>query len=149
MKKVFLDTNVVIDFLGERKDFFIDAAKIICQADKGEIKILCSSLTYSNAAYILHHGFSFEEIKNKLTLFSKLCIITAVDREVVRKALDSEYKDLEDAMQYYSALTAEADIIVTRNVKDFINHDIPVITPTEFLATQTKRDSVNTEQKRE
>lgn len=119
MKRVFLDTNVVIDFLGERKDFFIDAAKIICQADKGEIKILCSSLTYSNAAYILHHGFSFEEIKNKLTLFSQLCVITAVDREVVR------------------------------NVKDFINHDIPVITPTEYLATQTKRDSVSTEQKRE
>lgn len=93
MKKVFLDTNVVIDFLGERKDFFMDAAKIICQADK----------------------------------------------EVVQKALNSEYKDLEDAMQYYSAITAEADVIVTRNVKDFINHNIPVITPTEYLATQANK----------
>lgn len=133
MKKVFLDTNVVIDFLGERKNYFADAAKIVCLADNKEIMILCSSLTFSNAAYILHHGFTLAEIKNKLTLFSQLCTITTVDEETVQKALDSEYKDLEDAMQYYSAITAEADIIVTRNVKDFAKHDIPVITPTEYL----------------
>ena len=92
MKKVFLDTNVVIDFLGERKNFFLDAAKIICQADNKVITILCSSLTYSNAAYILQHGFSLEEIKSKLTLFSQLCETTTVDKAVVNKALASEYK---------------------------------------------------------
>lgn len=135
MKKVFLDTNIVIDFLGERKFFFLDAAKIICQADKKEIAILCSSLTYSNAAYILQHGFSLGEIKNKLTLFSQLCETTTVDKEIVHKALESEYKDLEDALQYYSAEAAKADVIVTRNVKDFVKHDIPVITPAEYLAS--------------
>ncbi len=134
MKKVFLDTNVAIDFLGERKDFFLDAAKIVCQADNKEITLLCSSLTYSNAAYILHHGFTVDEIKNKLTLFSQLCEATTVDKETVHKALSSEYKDLEDALQYYSAIAAKADIIVTRNVKDFAQHEIPVITPTEYLA---------------
>lgn len=149
MKKVFLDTNVVIDFLGERKNFFLDAAKIICQADNKVITILCSSLTYSNAAYILQHGFSLEEIKSKLTLFSQLCETTTVDKEIVHKALESDYKDLEDALQYYSAMAADAEVIVTRNVKDFVKHEIPVITPTEFLATQTKRDRVSTEQKGE
>ena len=141
MKKVFLDTNVVIDFLGERKNFFSDAAKIICQADKKEITILCSSLTYSNAAYILQHGFSLDEIKNKLTLFSQLCETTSVNKETVEKALASEYKDLEDALQYYSAKEAKADVIVTRNVKDFVKHDIPVITPKEYLTgTQNDKD---------
>ncbi len=141
MKKVFLDTNVVIDFLGERKNFFSDAAKIICQADKKEITILCSSLTYSNAAYILQHGFSLDEIKNKLTLFSQLCETTSVNKETVEKALASEYKDLEDALQYYSAKEAKADLIVTRNVKDFVKHDIPVITPSEYLTgTQNDKD---------
>ena len=141
MKKVFLDTNVVIDFLGERKSFFSDAARIICQADKKEITILCSSLTYSNAAYILQHGFSLDEIKNKLTLFSQLCETTSVNKGTVEKALASEYKDLEDALQYYSAKEAKADVIVTRNVKDFVKHDIPVITPSEYLAgTQNDKD---------
>ena len=107
----------------------------IMSADKKEIAILCSSLTYSNAAYILQHGFSLGEIKNKLTLFSQLCETTTVDKEIVHKALESEYKDLEDALQYYSAEAAKADVIVTRNVKDFVKHDIPVITPAEYLAS--------------
>jgi len=78
-----------------------------------------------------------------------LCTTTTVDKEIVHKALESDYKDLEDALQYYSAMAADAEVIVTRNVKDFVKYEIPVITPTEFLATQTKRDRVSTEQKGE
>lgn len=78
-----------------------------------------------------------------------MCTTTTVDKEIVHKALESDYKDLEDALQYYSAMAADAEVIVTRNVKDFVKYEIPVITPTEFLATQTKRDRVSTEQKGE
>lgn len=133
MRKVFLDTNVVIDFLGERKDFFSDAAQIICQADKGDIEIMCSSLTYSNTAYILHHVYTVDEIKNKLRLFSQLCEITTVDKDIIQKAIDSKYNDIEDALQYFSATKAGADVIVTRNVKDFVESNIPIMTPKEFL----------------
>lgn len=133
MRKIFLDTNVVIDFLGERPAYFQNAAQIVCHAEMGDLELQCSSLTYSNAAYILRHGFTFEEIKTKLTLFSELCKITPVSEETVRLALASNYRDLEDAMQYFSAKAALADCIVTRNIKDFTDHDIPVITPEEAI----------------
>lgn len=135
MRKAFLDTNVVIDFLGERPAYFHDAATIVCRAETGDLELQCSSLTYSNAAYILRHGFSFEEIRTKLTLFAELCQITTVDAETVSQALASNYRDLEDAMQYYSAKASHADCIVTRNVKDFLSTDIPIMTPAEFLQT--------------
>lgn len=134
MTNIFLDTNVVIDFLGERPAFFREAAKIVCSAELGKLSISCSSLTFSNAAYILRHGFSTEEIKTKLTLFAELCQITYVDSYVVKKALMSDYKDLEDAMQYFSAKSSGADIIITRNKKDFVSHDIPVLTPQEYIS---------------
>ena len=70
-----------------------------------------------------------------------MCETTSVNKETVEKALASEYKDLEDALQYYSAKEAKADLIVTRNVKDFVKHDIPVITPSEYLTgTQNDKD---------
>ena len=133
MKKIFLDTNVIIDFLGERKGFFDNAARIICDADKNLINIACSSLSFSNIAYILRTEYTYEEIKLKLSLFSQICEITKVDKEIVTKALESKYTDFEDALQYYSAISAGADCIVKRNVKDFKEHAIPVITPAEYL----------------
>ena len=113
MKRIFLDTNVVIDFLGERVKFIDDAISIMCMAENREIEILCSSLTFSNAAYILRHGYTLEEIKEKLSLFSQISTITTVDENVAKLVLKSNFKDLEDAMQYYSALQAGADYIVT------------------------------------
>ena len=139
MKRIFLDTNVVIDFLGEREKFIDDAISIMCMAEKGEIEILCSSLTFSNAAYILRHGFTLEEIKTKLSLFSQISTVTTVDDKVVKLALKSSFKDLEDAMQYYSALEAGADYIVTRNVKDFVENSIMPLSPQDFLAIMAKR----------
>lgn len=133
MKKIFLDTNVIIDFMGEREGFFDNAARIICDADKSLINIACSSLSFSNIAYILRIEYTYEEIKSKLSLFSQICEITKVDKDVVKKALESKYTDFEDALQYYSAISAGADCIVTRNVKDFKEYIIPVITPAEYL----------------
>lgn len=74
-----------------------------------------------------------KEIITKLTLVKSLCQVTTVDDSVIDRALQSDFTDLEDAMQYYSALAANAELIVTRNQKDYALSNIPVLSPSEFL----------------
>lgn len=131
--KVFVDTNVMIDFLGERELFFKDAAEIFSLADEGKIDVYCSSLSYSNASYILSRYYSKEDVIDKLSKFHELCYTAAVDDAIVSKALKSNFTDFEDALQFYLAKSANADTIVTRDTRHFKNADISVVTPSEFI----------------
>ena len=125
MKKVFIDTNVLIDFLGERETFYQPAALIASRADRKEIELMVSSLSYATASYIL----------SRYNKFATLCTITSIGADTVTKALYSPFKDFEDALQFNSALEAGAEIIITRNKKDFTQSSLPVLTPTEYLDT--------------
>lgn len=133
MKTVFLDTNVVIDLLDKREGFYPAAVKLFTLAYKGELSLYISPLTYATAAYILRKH-PVEKLRILLANLRKLSHVTLVDERIVDNALTSEFKDFEDALQYYSALKEDVDAIVTRNVKDFSLSKLPVMTPDEFLA---------------
>ena len=133
MKKVFIDTNVLIDFLGEREPFYDTAARIVSRADRKEIKLMVSSLSYATASYILMRYNPRELVMRKLKQFAPLCTVTNVGAEEVNEALRSAFSDFEDALQYYSALKAGASEMITRNKKDFRLSSLPVYTPDEYL----------------
>ena len=133
MKKVFIDTNILIDFLGEREPFYDAAARIVSRADRKEIELLVSSLSYATASYILMRYNPREMVMDKMKKFTPLCTVTGVGMEDVNEALYSVFLDFEDALQYFSALRAEAAVIVTRNKKDFLASALPVYTPDEYL----------------
>lgn len=133
MKTVFLDTNVVIDLLDKREGFYPAAVKLFTLAYKGELSLYISPLTYATAAYILRKH-PVEKLRILLANLRKLSHVALVDERIVDNALTSEFKDIEDALQYYSALKENVDAIVTRNVKDFSLSKLPVMTPDEFLA---------------
>ena len=61
--------------------------------------------------------------------------VATTDERTVDDSLASQFKDFEDAMQYYTAVNAKADVIITRNGKDFAASKLPVMTATEYLAT--------------
>lgn len=136
MRKVFLDTNVVIDFLAVRKDFVIDAARIMSLAYKGMISISASAMTFSTASYVLarHHANSSENIRLTISDFIRICHVTVVDEKSVMFAVKGLFNDFEDAMQYESAKKVGCEIIVTRNINDFAPSEIPVMSPKEFLS---------------
>ncbi len=135
MRKVFIDTNVLVDLLLERDPWADDAAVIFSMADRKEIELLCCSLSFSTAIYLMQRmKYSRKEIVTKLTIVKSLCTVTTVDGFVLDRVLQSDFPDLEDAMQHYSALAAGAEVIVTRNVKDYAAASLPVMTPGEFLA---------------
>ena len=135
MKRIFLDANVVVDALLEVDGKMDAALRILSLADMGIIEAYCSSLSLSTASYFMEKAkMSHNLVVKKLNIFCGYCTPTRVDALVVRQALDSDFTDFEDALQYFSALTEKADIIVTRNERDFIHSALPVYNPTEFLA---------------
>lgn len=138
MQKLFLDTNVIIDFLGERENFYEPAAKILTLADKKKIKILTSPTSISNAYYILAKYEDSKSVLEKIRKFKVLCSISMMNDEVVEKASNSNFKDFEDAMQYFSAVASNCDLIITRNEKDFKNALIPVMNTESYLQTLKK-----------
>lgn len=138
MQRIFLDTNIVIDFLGERKDFYEFAAKIMTLADHKKIKIFTSPSSINNTYYLLSKYENAKIALEKIRKFKVLCSISIMDDEVVEKAINSDFKDFEDAMQYFSALASDCDLIVTRNEKDFKNAMIPVMNGESYLQTLKK-----------
>ena len=131
--KLFWDTNVMLDFLGERESFYISAAKIATLADKRELMLITSALSYATVSYFLTKYEGLEKSKNKLRKFKVISEICELDELIIEKGLNSDFSDFEDSLQYYSALRTECDIIITRNGKDFKKSQIPVMTPDEFL----------------
>ncbi len=136
MVKLFLDTNVVIDFLCERSnDFYLPAARLMVKGYNKEVELWCSSLTFATADYLLEkYHVSQADRTNMLKEFLQICQPSSVDREVVEMALSSDFKDFEDAMQYFSAKKCGAEAIITRNKKDFKTSELPLYLPTEYLA---------------
>ena len=133
--KLFLDTNVMLDFLGERDPFYMSAAKIATLADKRKLKIVVSAISYTTISYFLTKYDGLEKMKTKLRKFKVISEICELDALIIEKGLNSDFPDFEDSLQYYSALRTECDIIITRNGKDFKKSQIPVMTPDEFLSS--------------
>lgn len=131
--KVFLDTNVIIDFYARREDFFLPASIIIDMAYKKRIDIVVSSLTFVNAFFILRKTYNKESLYPKLRKLADICVITRIDEEIIKSCLQREVSDFEDAVQYTSSKTLDVDVIVTRDPKHYKEFDIKVQTPTEFL----------------
>ena len=119
MKRVFIDTNIFLDILFRREQFVDDALSIFDMAVDGQIVLLISDLSIANIKYITRKEISTEEFYNLIQIFRPIFTIVPLGAEVIDKAISLQACDFEDALQYFSAVQAEADCLVTRNIKDF------------------------------
>lgn len=133
MDKLFLDTNVVLDLLGERELFYDATAKIATLADKGKVILSVSALSYSTVYYLLSKFEDKEVVKEKLRKFKVIAETSDLTDKIIDKGLSSKFTDFEDALQYYCAIKMDCNILITRNEKDFKESAIPVMTPDEYL----------------
>lgn len=136
MKSVFVDTDIVLDLLGNRKPFYRHAAELFSIADRSEIKIFVSSLSFSNLNYILSKQYSSIQARKILMKFKTLVTVLSVSDKVVELALLSDFKDFEDALQYFTALENDVNILLTRNLKDYKSAEIPIMTAEQFLKSR-------------
>jgi len=136
MENVFIDTDVIVDFLTDRKPFSLESAKIFSLIDQKKIKGCVSSLSFSNLYYVLRKFGTHKKVISSLQDLSELVDILKVDSDIVKSALTSDFKDFEDSIQYFAAQEQKKiDCIITRNIKDYKESSIPVMTPETFLVT--------------
>lgn len=134
MKRVFLDTNVALDYVLERYPFVDEAEEIFAMADDAECHLLLSAMSFVNMAYIARKQYPGTMIYSVLAQLRMLVEPVPVSIETMDAAISLHARDFEDALQYFSALSAGADCIVTRNVRDYPFAEIPILTPPQFLA---------------
>ena len=134
MKHIFLDTNIIIDFLADRKPFSLFAARLFNFSILGKVKIYVSAVSYNNIYYILRQSHTSAATIKLLDELSEMTEICDVTKSIIKKSLKSDFKDFEDAIQYNCALGINRiDFIVTRDTKDFKKSTLSIMTPEEAV----------------
>lgn len=132
--KIFVDTDVIIDLLVDRQPH-ADAASIIFDlADKKRIKLYASSICLNNVHYIVRKELGDKKTRAIIGDLLELVEILSVSSQDIENAVNSEFKDFEDAIQYSVALGGkDISAIVTRNTKDYKKSQIPVFNTDTYV----------------
>lgn len=130
MKKIFLDTNFILDYF-IREDFNGDAERLLAFG-KNSMRFHISYLTVANFAYIMRKM----PRETLLSIIQNMCetfnVVKNTKEQILRNIIQNP-SDFEDGLQYQAAIDAGCECIITRNQKDFRFADIPVMSPSEFL----------------
>jgi len=133
MDKLLVDTNIVIDLLSRREEFYGEAQQLFTLSDYNKVKLFVSSLTIANTHFLLSREKTGAEARKILIKFKFLAKVLPLTDKILELALVSDFKDFEDAIQYHTALENDLEIIITWNKKDFKNSVLPVLTAKEYL----------------
>lgn len=131
--KILLDTNVVLDVLLERQPYYSASSKIFILSSKMDIQLYITSTIVTDLFYIISKLLSKKKAKDFLANLLEIVDICEVGKPIISEAMNSNFEDLEDAVQYFAAKEKNIDVILTRNKKDFILSKIKVLTPAEFI----------------
>jgi predicted nucleic acid-binding protein len=133
MIKVFLDTNILVDLIADRKPFSKHAIEIFRSSEKNKTQLFTSSHSIATTHYLMKKYVEEKELRNILFNLLEFLNVIPVDLDILRKGLRSNHKDFEDAVQILCASSvAGINYIVTRNIKDFKTSEISVLTPDEM-----------------
>lgn len=134
MLKVFIDTDVILDFLFDRKPYSESAAKVLSLCEKGMIQGYITSITISNTYYLLRKVAKHQKVMDSLKDLLSFLNISITDKQTILDALNSEFKDFEDALQNSSAINSDnIQILLTRNSKDYKASNLSILSSEEFL----------------
>lgn len=141
MNQLLLDTDVVLDFFLDRQPFAEDAARILALCEKKQLQVFVTSISISNVYYILRKLGSHSKVITHLKEFLTLVEVASVHKQVVLEALESDFKDFEDALQHFAAKSEPSiQLIITRNLKDYSKSSLAVMTPAAYLKTRGTRE---------
>jgi len=130
MKQIFIDTNVIIDFLADRTPYSDYVAILFQLAKDNKIKVHVSAISFNNTYYILRKVTSHKKALSLLSEIEGYVGVQETNRTIIQKAIKSNFQDFEDAIQYFSALQiGNINIITTRDLKDFKKSELPVLSP--------------------
>lgn len=135
MKKIFIDTDIFLDTIMERKPHSEFSNMLISLCELNKIEGHTSSLVIANIYYILNKLSNHEKA---IEAINKICSLVKVlpftDKEI-RESIEAEFNDFEDGIQCFIALNHKIDCLITRNIKDFKKARLSILTPNEYLQT--------------
>jgi predicted nucleic acid-binding protein len=132
--RLFFDTNVLLDVLTRREPFHADSAKLWALVEAGKVSGSACAISFSNMYYVVRNLSGSRAAYRGLQLVSALFDIIPCDERIIQQAIDANLADFDDAIQFFSAVRANADYIITRDSAHFAKSHIPVAAPPEFLA---------------
>ena len=139
--RVLLDTNVVLDLLLARKPFLHAAAEVFGLVEQSRVEGLLCATTVTTVDYLLTQALPRPAARQALRKLMALFEIAPVNRAVLEEALKSKVSDFEDAVLEQAGWLAGAEVIVTRDQRDFRLARLKVLGPDEFLASLPKLDA--------
>ncbi len=132
-KKIFIDSDVILDIALERQPFFTDSLAVLTLVEENDLQGYTSSNCIANIHYLLRKKDGDKSARDFIKVIIEYVKIIGIEHEHVLPALDSDFKDFEDSLQFYSALRNGCQAIITRNGKDYQQTTIDVYSPSEFL----------------
>ena len=136
MDKLFVDTNIILDWLGAKEPHFRWARDLFKLAENAEVDLAVSTMSFMTVEYVLRKEIGKTKTLQALSGMRLLCKVCVNQETEVDLALISDFKDFEDALQYYTAKNNLADIFITRNIKDFKKTALPVMTAEDYLKSK-------------
>ena len=131
--RIFIDTNVLIDVLEKRIPFYLYSANVLNLGATGEHELYATPLSLVNCIYICRKSQGYEKALDSIKQVRRIVRVAPMSEAEFDTALSCMGSDLEDNLQYASALASSCDVIVTRNKEDYKSSDIPVLTPRELM----------------
>lgn len=135
MKKIFIDTDIFLDTILDRKPHSEFSNKLINLCEKNEIGGYTSSLVMANIYYIINKIANQQKAIHAISKIRSVAAVLSFTDKEIGESINAEFGDFEDGVQYFIAINNKIDCIITRNTKDFQKANISILTPKEFLLT--------------
>ena len=132
--KVLFDTNIILDVLLNREEFVELSASLVSMSEKKEIQGYLCATTMTTIDYLVAKEYDRKKANTEIQKLLNIHSISEVNRQVLDLAINSQFKDFEDAVQYYSGKCVGVDCLVTRNLKDYKGTQLAVYSPSELLS---------------
>lgn len=133
MKKALFDINVILDILFMREGHYKPSADAVAAAKRAGVSAYIPAASFNIISYVATKELGRLKTLQAMEKIRLMFDIAIVDERVIDSAISSDFRDFEDAVQYYSAVEAKADCVVTRNIKDFKHASIPILSPEMFV----------------
>ncbi len=133
MKKVFIDTDIFLDTILDRKPYSKFSNELLSLCEQNEITGYTSCLVIANIYYIINKIANYQKAINAIGKIRSLTAVLPFTDKEIGESVNAEFRDFEDGIQYFIAVNHKIDCLITRNAKDFRKTTISILTPKEFL----------------
>lgn len=134
-KNIFIDSDILLDVFLNRHPHYESSADVLLLSEDSNYTCSTSVHALLNVHYIAKRSFGEKNARKAIKSLTERLSIVTEDVKIVDDALGSDFSDFEDAVQYYAAVSFKAEVIITRNIKDYKQSTIPVLTAEQFLRT--------------